>query len=175
MLHRWSALSKLQLGNIAEQLFRAQFAMAGFDVFVPEVDEKGIDFLARAGDGRVLEVQVKSVRGDGYIFLRKEVSPLAEDRFVAIARFVDGEAPQLFVVPSMRWRAPDDVFVSRDYAGKKSKPEWGITISEKTVGRLQEYAVEVVMDALARGQNPLARGNPQAEAASEGGSGGALG
>jgi hypothetical protein len=39
-----------------------ELALAGFDLYTPEVDDKGIDFVIRRGEDRYHDVQVKSVR-----------------------------------------------------------------------------------------------------------------
>lgn len=142
VLHQWDNLSKLQLGIFAEQLFRNQFAMRGFEVLVPEVDERATDFVARSDSGILLDVQVKSIRGRGYVYLVKDKWPLEATRLLALALFTAGKPPDLFVIPSLQWKTPDDVFVSRDYEGKKSRPEWGLTISQQSRSSLARFAVE---------------------------------
>jgi hypothetical protein len=34
------------------------------------------------------------------------------------------ESPSLYLIPFIAWNQPDSLLVSRDYEGKKSKPEW---------------------------------------------------
>lgn len=47
--------------------------------------------------------------------------------------------PAIYLVPSMVWAAPNSVFVSRDYEGKKSEPEYGLTINRATLQTLEPY------------------------------------
>ena len=50
-----------------------EFTKHGFDVFTSEVDDKGIDFVGcTEKPRRHHDVQIKSVRGFNYVFLRKE-------------------------------------------------------------------------------------------------------
>lgn len=147
MLLRWSSLGKQHLGKFAEQLFHVQFAMAGARVYLPAVDDHGIDFLALLR-GRRLEIQIKSVRNEGYVFLRKKHAQLSPDFWIGIARFVDGSMPELCLVPSTSWDPPGDLFVSRDYEGLKSEPEWGLTLSAKTLPAMACYALEAQLEEL---------------------------
>jgi hypothetical protein len=43
----WADLNHLQTGRYGEYFAKMAFARAGFDVFSPEVDDKGIDFVLR--------------------------------------------------------------------------------------------------------------------------------
>jgi len=111
-----------------------EFTLHGFDVYSSEVDDRGIDFVIRserAGQQRYYDIQVKSARNAGYIFLPKETCRLRENLLIAVVLFLPGRAPDFYLIPSTVWLSPDGkVFVSRDYGeGKKSKPEWGINLS----------------------------------------------
>lgn len=134
----WAKLNALQLGRYAEYFAKMEFTLFGFDVYTAEVDDKGIDFVIRRGNDRHYDVQVKSVTADkgAYIFLPKaKFAPtrddLRENSLVAIVLFFRLQAPELFVVRGTVWCSPNHVFVSRDYEGRKSPPEWGICISKK--------------------------------------------
>ena len=63
---------------------------------------------------------------------------------VCYIRFVDGNLPEIFVIPSTVWNNcnNDNVFVNKDYnkPGQKSKPEWGINISNKNLNELKKYS-----------------------------------
>ena len=43
----WSRLSHLQLGRYAEYYAKMEFASYGYDVYTSEVDDHGVDFVAR--------------------------------------------------------------------------------------------------------------------------------
>ena len=83
----WSTLSKSQMGRYAEYVVKMELSRLGCDVYVPEVDDKGIDLLVRLAPGRYAEVQVKSVRGSRYVFMRKAAFPLDESRYLALVVF----------------------------------------------------------------------------------------
>ena len=142
----WSKLNHLQLGRYAEYYAKMEFASYGFEVYTSEVDDHGVDFVAKLpGENRYYEVQVKSVRGYGYIYMAKSKMPeLSEDRLVCYLHFIDGQLSDVFVIPAIAWKNPNAVLVDRKYdkPGQKSEPEWGINISKKNYDLLDEYKAD---------------------------------
>lgn len=142
----WSKLNHLQLGRYAEYYAKMEFASYGFEVYTSEVDDHGVDFIAKLPDEtRFYEVQVKSVRDFGYIYMSKSKMPeLSEDRLVCYLHFIDGKLPDIFVIPATAWKNPNAVLVDRKYdkPGQKSEPEWGINISKKNYDLLTEYKAD---------------------------------
>ena len=68
----WSELSHLQLGRYAEYYAKMEFASYGYDVYTSEVDDHGVDFVARnPNDGEYYEIQVKAVRNLDYFISEK--------------------------------------------------------------------------------------------------------
>jgi hypothetical protein len=56
-----------------------------------------------------------------------------------LVQFVNGEPATLFLVPSCVEGTPNTILESRDYGeGKKSAPEWGLTLSKKKLGTLAD-------------------------------------
>jgi hypothetical protein len=138
----WSRLNRLQLGRYAEYLVKMEFVMCGCDVFSSEVDDHGIDFVVRTRQGNHYDVQVKSVRlepgkSTPYVFLQKSKFVVHPSLLLCLVQFVNGEAPTLWLVPSCVDGKPNPIFESRDYGeGKKSSPEWGLTLSKKKLALL---------------------------------------
>ena len=137
--HRWGHLNHLQVGRYAEYYFKMQFVLLGFDVYGAEVDDRGIDFVLRKEPDRYWDVQVKSLRGKGYVFFQKEKFEIRPNLLAAVALFTDGHEPDLFLFPATRWETPDGVFVDRKYEGLKSRPEYGINISKKGMPALEAF------------------------------------
>jgi len=142
----WSKLNHLQMGRYAEYYAKMEFASYGFEVYTSEVDDHGVDFIAKLpGENKFFEVQVKSVRDYGYIYMAKSKMPeLSEDRLVCYLHFIDGQLPDVFVIPATAWKNPNAVLVDRKYdkPGQKSEPEWGINISKKNYNLLDEYKAD---------------------------------
>jgi hypothetical protein len=136
----------MQLGKYAEYYAKMEFASYGYEVYTSEVDDHGVDFVAKLpGENRYYEVQVKSVRDYGYIYMAKSKMPeLSEDRLVCYLHFIDGQLPDVFVIPATAWENPNAVLVDRKYdkPGQKSEPEWGINISKKNYNLLDEYKAD---------------------------------
>lgn len=146
--HQWSRLTGQQLGRYAEYLVKMEFTLCGCDVYSAEVDDKGIDFVVRTEGGQYYDVQVKSARDCNYIYAKKTKLPLRGNLLVAVVLFSDNEAPILYLIPSTVWRTPNSLFVSRDYAGKKTEPEWGLNLTKRNLHLLDTFSFEKVVGDL---------------------------
>jgi len=144
----WDRLSHLQLGRYAEYFVKMEFTLAGFDVYTSEVDQKGIDFIIRKDEDNYYDVQVKSIRGLNYIFFAKDKFNLRKNLLAATVLFFEGKPPQLYLIPSEAWLKFDALLVSHDYEGKKSKPEWGLNLSEKNIPLLTQFEFDKVIREL---------------------------
>jgi hypothetical protein len=69
---------------------------------------------------------------------------VAPESYLALGLlFKEGIAPDLYLIPSKVWQRPQAPFVSREYSGKKSKPEWGINLQSKTnILKLEPFRFE---------------------------------
>ena len=54
--------------------------------------------------------------------------------------------PSMYLIPSNIWNKPNNLFVSRDYKGKKSVPEFGINLSEMNLPKLDEFIFEKTIE-----------------------------
>lgn len=143
----WKRLNRLQLGKYAEYFVKMEFTLFGFEVYSAEVDDRGIDFVVRR-DGRYFDVQVKSARGFNYIFLSKSKFRPRDGLVAAVVHFVEGQLPELFLIPSRAWECPNSLLVDRNYEGLKSEPEWGLNVSHKNLGLLKRYRFDKVIETL---------------------------
>lgn len=146
--YQWSRLNNQQVGAYTEYFVKMELTMHGFQVYSTEVDDHGIDFVARHESGPFLEVQVKSLRSMGYVFMQKTKFQLAKHVYLALGLLFEGRQPRLYLVPSTVWLAPDSIFVDRNYEGLKSKPEWGLNVSQKNMATLEPYAFETTVERL---------------------------
>jgi hypothetical protein len=148
MANKWDHLNHLQLGKYAEYFVKMEFTLAGFDVYSAEVDDKGIDFVVRKDETAYYDVQVKSARGANYIFIQKDKFNLRKNLLASVVLFEESKTPKIYLIPSSEWSNPNSLLVSRDYEGKKSKPEWGLNISKKNLDLLSKFEFENVIDTL---------------------------
>jgi hypothetical protein len=146
----WSRLNSHQVGRFAEYFVKMEFAMYGFEVYTAEVDDRGIDFVARHGAGGFYEVQVKSVRDSSYVFMQKTKFPIRPDRLLALVLLEEDHPPDLYLIPATAWQSPNGLLVGRDYEGLKSKPEWGVQLSSRTRPLLMPYRFDVAVLALCK-------------------------
>ncbi|HQO63628.1 MAG TPA: hypothetical protein PK528_08445, partial [Syntrophorhabdus sp.] len=151
----WSHLNKQQVGAYAEYYVKMELTMYGFQVYGTEVDDRGIDFIARFNHGPFFEFQVKSLRSYGYVFIPKNKFEPYENRFLAFGFLVDSYPPDLYLVPSVAWKNCNDLFVSRDYPGLKSSPEWGMNLSKKNSPLLEPYRFEPMVKNILENQQTL--------------------
>jgi hypothetical protein len=134
----WSKLNKQQLGKYGEYLVKMEFTKYGFDVYTAEVDNKGIDFVIRNGKDKFFKIQVKSIRGTSYVYMRKEVFKPQDNLYLALLIFRDNSDLSFLIVPSLDWlHKRYEFLVDRNYIGKKSKPEFGININKSNLEKLR--------------------------------------
>ena len=141
----WSKLNNQQIGKFAEYFVKMELAMYGFQVYCTEVDDRGIDFVARYGKGPFVELQVKSLRSFSYVFMHKEKFLPREHLYLALGLLLDGQPPELYLIPSTAWKNRNGMFVNHDYDGLESKPEWGLNISEENMPLLDPYRFEKIV------------------------------
>lgn len=147
----WTLLNKLQLGRYAEYFAKMEMASYGLDVYTSEVDDHGVDFIVKDKSNQFNEIQVKSLRGSGYVFVRKSHFDISQDHlYLMVLIFYSGQLPDVFLIPAKVWRTPNNVFVDRNYdkPGQKSVPEYGIHISKKNYEVLEKFKFEDVITEL---------------------------
>lgn len=145
---KWSNLNHLQLGRYAEYYAKMEFASYGFEVYTSEVDDHGIDFVAKMKGNEYLEIQVKAVRKTNYVFMQKDKWDISNaNTFLVLLLFDDGELPDVFLIPATAWQKPNALLCDKDYEGLKSKPEYGINLSKKNMELLNIYKIEKMMNS----------------------------
>lgn len=135
----WSQLSPLQLGQFGEYYAKMEFD----DVYTSEVDDHGGDFVAKdPNTGIFFEVQVKSLYKSNYSYISKKKLVLDERHLVCVLQFLQGQLPTVYVIPATAWNHPNAVLTDYEYTDLKSKPEWGIRLSEKNLPLIEKYKAE---------------------------------
>ena len=142
----WNALNKQQVGTYFEYFVKMELTMYGYEVYTTEVDDRAVDFIARKNGSSFIEVQAKCLRKFGYVFVQKSNFAPRNGLYLALGLLNEGKEPQAYLIPSTVWLQPNSVFVSRDYKTPelKSKPEWGINVSAKNIGLLEQYSFNTV-------------------------------
>jgi hypothetical protein len=146
--YQWSRLNKQQVGAFAEYFVKMELTLYGFQVYTTEVDDRGIDFVTRYGEGPFIQVQVKSLRSPGYVFMQKAKFAPSERLYLALGLLFESKAPVLYLIPSTVWLSPGGIFVDRNYDGLASDPEWGLNIYVKNMASLDRYLFEATVESL---------------------------
>ncbi len=144
----WSHLSTQQIGRMAEYAARMEFTRQGYRVYTPDIDDAGVDLLVHREDRGYLRVQVKSLRTSTYVFMRKTYFQPVDDLALCLILIRNGSA-RMFLIPANRWKSPDSVFVSYDYEGKKSAPEFGVSVTKKGLAALDEFSFGAIVAGVA--------------------------
>ena len=145
----WSKLSHLQLGRYAEYYAKMEFASYGFEIYSSEVDDHGVDFVIKRG-AEYYDVQVKSILKSKYIFMAKTKFPINQILLLCFIIFKDSELPQIFLIPSVAWNNPNELLVDRDYEGLKSKAEYGLQVSSKSIKILEKYSFDLIAEKIVK-------------------------
>ncbi len=137
---KWSELSHLQLGQYAEYYSKMEFTSYGYDVYTSEVDDHGVDFIAKnPKTGAFYEVQVKALRKSNYAFIKKDKITLDDKHIVCFLKFEDDKTPEVYIFDATVWNNPNAVFVDR---ANYDIPEWGINYSKKNIDILEQHKEE---------------------------------
>lgn len=147
---KWKILNRMQLGRYAEYFAKMEFASYGLDVYTSEVDDHGIDFIVKDKKNIFNEIQVKALRDKGYTFMKQENFNLDSDTlYLTLLIFEEDSLPNIYLVPTSAWKKESNMFVVRNYGAEyKSKPEYGINITNSNKNLLEEYRFEMIIKKL---------------------------
>jgi hypothetical protein len=136
---RWSGLSRKVLIGLGRTLVTDRLENLGCEVMVPS-SRAGGKLDVETPSGRSLEVFVSTQRLGGYVFWTKRRFAPADNRLAAIVLLADAEDPALYLVPSIEWRNASPPLTDRPNVGKKSEPEYGVSLARSSLPALQRYA-----------------------------------
>lgn len=129
----WTKLNNLQIGRYGEYFAKMEFTAYGFEVYSSEVDDHGVDFIAKNQKGDYLEIQVKAICKTNYMFIKKNKIVLDDHHIVALLRLEDYEEPEMYVFPATVWKKTNRVFKDRSYG------EWGFNYSKSSRNLIEKY------------------------------------
>ena len=133
------------IGQIGEYYARILFLSNGFDVYMPLIDNKGIDFIAKRNE-KEYKVQVKTVCPYSYCYIRdndnNEFNVEDGNFLVCYIRLKESETdkeqlpvPDILIFNATLWGSLSkneklkDILV--DYSQRKNNPEYGIKFNKK--------------------------------------------
>jgi hypothetical protein len=136
---RWSQLSRQELIALGKTIVTERLESLGCTVNAPS-RRIGGKLDVQTPSGRSVEVFASTQRVGGYVFWTKRRLQPANTRFAAIVLLADAEDPDLYLVPSTEWRNASPPLKNRDNVGKKSEPEYGVSLARSSLPALQRYA-----------------------------------
>jgi hypothetical protein len=135
---QWSQLKRQELIALGRTIVTERLESLGCTVR-PPTSRIGGKLDVETPSGRSLEVFVSTQRLGGYVFWAKRRFTPASNRFAAIVLLADDEDPNVYLVPSTEWRSASPPLTDRDNVGKKSEPEYGISVARSSLPALQRY------------------------------------
>jgi hypothetical protein len=138
---RWSQLSRSELIALGRTIVRDQLESLGCTVNAP-TSLVGGSLQVRTPSGRSLDVFVSTQRVGGYVFWTKRRFQPAADRFAAIVLLTEAKDPAVYLVPSTEWLNASPPLKDRPNIGKRSEPEYGISVARSSLPALARYAWE---------------------------------
>lgn len=117
--------------------------------FIQEVDDHGIDFVAKTKNGQFLEFQVKAIHKTNYTFMKKDKWNIDDpNMYLILLIFSDYKIPDVHMIPATSWKTPNALLCDKDYIGLKSAPEYGVNISKKNMPLLEAYKIEKTIKSI---------------------------
>src|SRR5262249_34918526 len=136
---RWSQLSRGKLSALGKTTVRERLERLGCDVEMPKSLTDG-KLQLRTPSGRTAEVFRSTARPGGYVFWTKRRFQPASNRFSAVVLLADAEEPSVYLVPSVAWRNASPPLKDRPNVGKRSEPEYGISLARSSLAALERYS-----------------------------------
>ena len=95
------------------------------------------------------KIIIRAYNGN-YTFIAKTQLPeLKDDIFVAIVWWNNEKPESIYLIPTTEWNNKNsNIFVEKNYNGLKSKPEWGINLSDNKKEQLDPYEISAVIGNL---------------------------
>jgi hypothetical protein len=136
---RWSQLNRQELIALGRTIVTERLKKLGCSVTPPN-SRTGGKLEVKTPTDRSLEVFVSTQRVGGYVFWTKRRFQPASSRLAAIVLLADAEDPDVYLVPSTEWRNASPPLTDRPNVGKRSEPEYGISLARSSLPALQQYA-----------------------------------
>jgi len=135
---RWSQLGRNELIALGRTIVTERLERLGCTV-EPPANRLAGKLGVRTRDGRSVEMFVSTQRIGGYAFWTKRRFEPAGDRFAVIVLLADADEPDVYLVPSTAWRTASPPFTDRDNVGKRSEPEYGVSLARSSLPALERY------------------------------------
>lgn len=141
MKNDWSAFTAPQFQKYAEHYVKMNFIAARCAIYEDAGGSRGVDFVVKNEKGQYVDIYLATVYigKTNYVAIPKYYwdKELRENLYVALVLFMEEHEPIFYLIPSIVWRTPDELFTDSTYYSR-NKPSWGINISKNTIPTLAE-------------------------------------
>ncbi|MDD2720102.1 MAG: hypothetical protein PHH47_02190 [Gallionella sp.] len=120
--------------------------MKNFLIFSSEVDDRGIDFVARREDGKHFDVQVKTITGNNYTFVKE--SKFSSALLVCLIVLRESRPPAAYLFTRSDWDSPTDGLLEKHSFPNASEAEFGIHLAEKRAEVLAKFELRARLSQL---------------------------
>lgn len=134
----WNSVGALTLGKCGELYAEYILNCLNCATYESVVDDHGVDLIAEYNNS-YFKIQVKTIRDNNYTFIREGNPVIDKDFYVFYNRVSDNGQPKAYFFPMnyVLGRINDSenkqyiCFKYREYKDKASKPEFGISATQK--------------------------------------------
>jgi len=134
-------LNRIQKGSFAEAYAKMAFALEGFEVYTPEYDDRGIDFLIRNGAGKHFCVQVKATCESVNPFIYADKFDDSSEFLLCAVRLVDGKAPEIYLARGSDWKVEKEC-LHKNLGGGKAGAYYELRFSRRYSASLSKHSFE---------------------------------
>lgn len=138
--YNWKELNNIQKGTFGEYFAKMEFTLFGAEVYTSEVDDRGIDFVARFPNSDFYEVQVKTVSDENLQYVYEDKFKKEDGFLVALVRLKQNCEPHIYIFKGTDWDSDDGLLKFKKYKG--TKPAYEIKLSKKRLSHLENYRLE---------------------------------
>lgn len=143
MVSEWSNLNTAELGKYSKVYIKEKFKEMGFNIIECVNASQNIDFYIK-NDDKTYKFKVKSLRkpNTSYAFIPKDRFDVNDKSLFMVLVMFYKDYASIFIIPAQDWLNENRLLRNREYKGKKSKPEWGLNVSEKNMDLLDDYKLQ---------------------------------
>jgi predicted RNase H-like HicB family nuclease len=142
MKNDWNRLTRLQKGAFGEQYAKMLFTRHDAEVYSSDIDDRGIDFVARFPGSEFYEVQVKTVTNMNLAYINEDKFKRSDRFLVVLIRLEQSKEPKMYVFRGNEWDSKDGLLKYKPYTNAKSQPAYEIHLSQGRIQQMGKYRFE---------------------------------
>lgn len=149
MLHKnWTELDKFYLDKYAKSYVMMEFISLNYEIYESKSENYKADFIAKREDGLLIAIKVKSVVGLNFIQIRQNgrvIKVANPGVYQILCMFEDGRLPDLFLIPCIAWKFPNELICVDGYNCSEKKLEYRLNLTKKNMQILNKYKFDEIV------------------------------